>query len=263
MDFSKKLDTIVGSNNSLVCVGLDPELEKLPKGYLSKKDPIYEFNRDIIDSTTHLVCSYKPNIAFYEAYGLDGLDQLKKTLLYLQNDYPQIPIILDAKRADIANTAKMYAKAAFEYWCADAVTVYPHLGRDSLQPFFAYDDKLTIILIKTSNPDAKLFQDMKVNGSPYYLELAGEIAKWSQSNIGLFVGATYPADLEKIRSIFPNKIILCAGFGAQKAKIKAAVQAGIDKGKKGIIFNASRSIIYSNNPARAAQNLRDEINKYR
>lgn len=263
MDFLQKLEKIARKNNSLVCVGLDPQLEKLPKGYLLKKDPIYEFNRDIINKTAHFVCSYKPNIAFYEAYGLNGLSQLKQTIEYIKSQYPQIPLILDAKRADIANTARMYAKAAFEYWGADAVTVYPHLGLDSLEPFLSYTDKHTFLLVKTSNPDSETFQNLKTKDGFYYIAMAKQIRKWDKKNIGIFAGATYQGEIAKLREIFPNKIFLSAGVGAQGAELEKCVKAGIDKNKKGIIFNASRSIIYSKDPKSAARNLRDEINKYR
>ena len=258
MDFQQKFSKIVQKNNSLLCIGLDSEVEKIP-GNLS----LFEFNKKIIDQSFDLVCAYKPNIAFYEAEGIKGFRELEKTIRYLKNNHPQIPIILDSKRADIANTAKMYAKSVFEYWAADATTVYPHLGLDSLQPFFNYQDKSVFLLIKTSNPDAKTFQDLKSEGQPYWLNVAHEIKKWNIDNLGIFVGATYPQDLKNVRKLFPDNIILSAGFGAQKGKIKEAVKAGVDKNGSGVIFNASRSIIFSDNPRLEAQKLRDEINKYR
>lgn len=269
MNFQHRLNQIIKKNNSLVCVGLDPELEKLPRHLLSKRDPIVQFNKAIIDATADLVCAYKPNIAFYEAHGLDGLKQLKKTIDYLKRRYPDIPIILDAKRADIANTAKMYAQAAFDYWQADAITVYPHLGLDSLEPFLSYKDKLIIVLIKTSNPDSGVFQDLPVKGVPYYIAIANEIKKWPHQNLGIFVGATYPRQLKKLRELFPNHIFLSAGFGVQKGMIEQAVKAGIDTYKKGIMFNASRSILYVDGDHFAqkarvkAQKLRNLINTYR
>ena len=259
MDFQDKFKNIVSKNNSLLCVGLDPDVEKIK----NVKDPIFTFNKQIIDKTFDLVCSYKPNIAFYEAYGIKGLLELKKTITYLQKYYKQIPIILDAKRADVGNTAKMYAKSVFDYWKSDAVTVYSYLGRDSLQPFFNYKNKLIIVLLKTSNPDSEMFQNIQVDGDPYYLKVAREIEKWDCSNLGIFAGATYPDDLRAIRKIFPNKVMLSAGFGAQGANIKHAVEAGVDGDGAGIMFNASRSIIYSRDPRKEAQNLKDEINKYR
>lgn len=258
MDFKTKLSNIVKKNNSLLCVGLDPDVGKIPE-----KLSIFQFNKLIIDATAGLVCAYKPNIAFYEAYGIEGLSQLKLTIDYLKSDYPDIPIVLDAKRADIPNTARMYAKAVFEYWRSDAVTVYPHLGLDSVLPFLEYKDKLTILLIKTSNADSGMFQNLKTKGGPYYMELAKTISRWNWDNLGIFVGATYPQELKEVRQIFPAAIFLSAGLGEQKAQIEKAVKAGIDKNGAGVMFNASRSIIYSQDPKKSAQNLRDEINKYR
>lgn len=268
---SAKIQNQIKKNNSLVCVGLDPEYD-LVKGRTlstslkkagSQGPSLFEFNEWIIDQTADLVCAYKPNIAFYEAEGASGLSDLKKTIEYLQSQYPQIPVILDAKRADVPNTARMYAKSAFEYWQADAVTVYPHLGFDSVEPFLKYKDKLTILLFKTSNPDSGIFQNLEVHGEPYYLKIAQEIKKWKDDNIGIFVGATYPNELATLRKIFPDKMFLSAGIGAQSAQIEKAVKAGVDKSGAGIMFNASRSIIYDQSPRKAAQKLKDEINKYR
>lgn len=257
MDFTKKFSNTVKNNNSLVCVGLDPDPEKI------NKNSIFSFNENIVNLTHNLVCAYKPNIAFYESFGVGGLLELKKTIEHLKSKFPQIPIVLDAKRGDIPNTARMYAKAVFEYWRADAVTVYPHLGYDSVQPFLEYKDKLTILLLKTSNPDSGTFQNLRVEDKPYYLKMAEEIAKWKNDNIGIFCGATYPEELSSLRKIFPDHIFLSAGIGAQSAEIKAAVQSGVDKNGSNIMFNASRSIIYNQDPKAAAQKLRDEINKYR
>ena len=263
MDFQDKFQNIVAKNNSLLCVGLDPKLERIKKQTVYKGESLVKFNMSIVNQTADLVCAYKPNIAFYEALGIEGLKYLKQTVDYLKRNYPNIPIVLDAKRADIANTAKMYATAIFDIWGADATTVYPHLGFDSLEPFFAYKQKLTIVIIKTSNPDASTFQNLKVGGEPYYMKVAKEIKKWDKPNLGVFVGATYPQDLKNVRKLFPHNIILSAGFGAQGGKIKEAVKAGVDKTGGGIMFNASRSIIFSQNPKKEAQKLRDEINKYR
>lgn len=270
MTFKQKLDQVIEKNNSLLCIGLDPELEKIPDSLKKNNEPMFEFNKAVIDSTKDLVCAYKPNIAFYEAYGLEGLKQLKKTIAYLKNQYPQIPLILDAKRADIGNTAKMYAKAVFDYWQADAVTVYPFLGLDAVQPFLVYQDKLIILLIKTSNPDAGMFQDLKVGNEAFYLKLAKEISQWDYKNIGIFIGATYPDELKKVRTIFPEAVFLSAGLGSQGGEVEQAVKAGVDRHQKGIMFNASRSIIYASpnkdfaQAAREkAKELRDKINQYR
>ncbi len=270
MNFLSKLEQIIEKNNSLLCIGLDPEIEKLPQSVKSSDDPLFAFNKAIIDATADLVCAFKPNIAFYEAEGIKGLESLKKTIEYLQKSYADIPIVLDAKRGDIGNTAKMYAKAAYDYFKADAVTVFPHLGKDSLLPFFEYKEKLTIALIKTSNPDSGMFQDLPVDGKPYYIKVAEELKAWNIENLGIFVGATYPEELKKVRELFPETIFLSAGFGAQEAEIGEAVKAGIDRNKSGIMFNASRSILYASSnedfakrAKEKAKETRDTINKYR
>lgn len=258
MTFKQKLQNIFEKNNSLLCVGLDPELEKIPSG-LSQ----FQFNKQIIDQTYKYVCAYKPNSAFYEAAGIEGLQSLKETITYLKKAHPDIPIILDAKRGDIGNTAKMYARAMYDYWQADAATIFPHLGFDAIEPFLKYEDKLTILLFKTSNPDSGTFQNLEVNGVPYYLKIAETVKNWNKKNVGIFVGATYPAEMRSLRDLFPDNIFLSAGLGAQGAEIKEIVEAGIDKNNAGIMFNASRSIIHDDDPGDAAKKLRDEINSYR
>ena len=183
MNFKQKLEKIVKKNNSLLCIGLDTDLEKIPKFLLKGSDPIFSFNKSIIDTTCDLVCCYKPNIAFYEACGIKGLQSLKKTIEYLKTNHSDTPIVLDAKKGDIGNTAEMYAKSAFEYWGADAVTAYPNFGLDSLLPFLRYEQKLIILLLKTSNPDSKTFQDIYVNGEQYFMKMGRVIKKWKYNNI--------------------------------------------------------------------------------
>lgn len=270
MKWRIKFDEAIKNNNSLLCIGLDPDSEKIPKHLLGNSDPIFSFNKAIIDSTHNIACVFKPNIAFYEALGITGLHSLKRTIEYIRQAYPGLPIIMDAKRADIANTASLYAKSAFEYWDVDAITVFPNLGLDSLLPFLSYKEKMTIILIKTSNPDAPMFQNLIVDNEPYYLRMAKTIRTWTHENIGIFVGATYPKELEEIRNVFPNHFFLSAGMGAQSAEIELAVKAGVDKNRAGIMFNASRSILYAGEgedfaekAREAAIILRDTINKYR
>lgn len=240
-------------------------LTKFQKNLKKKNDPIFEFNKYIIKQTYDLVCAYKPNIAFYEAYGINDLKSLKKTIDYLRKNYSSIPIILDAKRGDIGNTAGYYAKALYEYWDADAATVYPHLGKDSLLPYLKYKDKCTILLIKTSNPDSGVFQNLKVgiNKEPYYLVMAREISKWKYKNIGLMVGATYPEELRSVRKLFPHSPILMPGIGTQNAELGKAVKAGIDRNRDNLICNSSRDIIYSINPRQRAVEARDALNKFR
>jgi orotidine-5'-phosphate decarboxylase len=268
--FIKKLEAVQKKNNSLVCVGLDPDLKKFPHHITSCKGRVFTFNKAIIDATYDLVCAYKPNMAFYEAEGEEGLRALKKTIVYLRKNYPQIPVILDAKRADIGNTAAFYAKAIFDYWQADATTVYPFLGYDSVKPFLDYQDKYIFFLVRTSNPDAKMFQDVQVKNQPYFLYLGKQVKKWPGENVGVFCGATYPWELGQIRQLFPQRPILTAGIGAQGGQTKLAVKAGINKKGQNLICNSSRSIIYASSgkdfaqAARlAADNLRKKINKYR
>lgn len=249
MKFQDKFQNIIKKNNSLVCVGLDQDN--------------FDFNKKIIDETHDLVCAYKPNSAFYEAAGVAGAQSLEDSINYLKEKYPEIPIVLDAKRADVPNTAKQYAKAAFETLGADAVTVLSYIGPDSLEPFFEYEDKLTIVIFKTSNPNSGTFQNLKVGDTEYYLKVAQEIGSWKKDNLGVFVGATYPAEMKKLREIFPDNVFLSAGIGAQGAEVEAIVKAGVDKNGGNIMFNASRSIINDQNPKEAAKKLRDEINKYR
>lgn len=245
--FYSKLQNAIEKNNSLLCIGLDPDSAKTSK-------PFFEFNKTIIDSTADLVCAYKPNIAFYEAVGIDGLTQLKKTIEYIHTKYPEIPVILDAKRADVPNTAKMYAKAVFEYWNADAATIFPFLGYDSVEPFFKYEDKSPIVIIKTSNKDASTVEN------PNILE---EVKKWAFPNLSLFVGATDPESLGKVRRLFPQNPILTAGIGAQGASIEKSVKAGVDANSSNLICNSSREIIYADNPREKAIEIRDIINSYR
>ena len=240
-----------------MCVGLDPEIEKIPKN-----KSIFKFNKDIIEKTADLVACYKPNIAFYESFGIEGLRQLKKTLDHIKKYYPNVPIILDAKRADIPNTAKHYAKSLFDYWGADAATVYPNLGYDSVEPFLNYKNKLTILIIKTSNKDSKKTQDINIKGEPYYLKIAKEIKRWNKKNVGLFVGATYPKDMKNVRKIFPNNFFLSAGIGSQGANIKEIVMTGKGIGFPNISFNASRSIIFASNPRDEASKLKNLINSF-
>lgn len=270
MNFRQKVESITATNNSLLCVGLDPDIEKLPLHLLTQKDPFFRFNKEVIDATHDLVCVYKPNIAFYEAEGLTGLTSLKKTIEYIHTTYPEIPVLLDAKRGDIGNTAAKYAKGIFEYWKADAVTVFPHLGLDAIKPFLAYKDCMTIVLIKTSNPDSGMFQDLPVNGIPHHLAMSEIIKTWDYENLGIFVGATYPEELKAVRAVFPNRLFLTAGLGTQGGDTEKVVKAGTDKNDSGIMLNVSRSSLYVSTQKDFAQRaraeaikLRDKINMFR
>lgn len=272
MNFQQKLDNIISRNNSLLCVGLDPDLDKLPKHLLNLDDPIFEFNKAIIDATHDLVCAYKPNSAFYEELGSDGIDQLKQTCDYIYTTYPQIPIILDAKRADIGSTNKGYVKFTFEYLNVDAVTLHPYLGSEALAPFLERQDKGCIILCRTSNPGAGEFQDIVLNNEPLYIHVAKKVVSaWNKNNnCMLVVGATYPEELKKVRDLAGDMTFLVPGIGAQGGDIEKTVKAGLNSHKKGMIINSSRGIIFASNGTdfaekarQEAQQLQNEINRYR
>jgi orotidine-5'-phosphate decarboxylase len=269
MDFREKLTNATRRNASLLCIGLDPDPERMPA-----KTGVFKFNRDIIDATTDLVCAYKPNLAFYEALGSDGLDALRRTVEHIPED---IPVILDAKRGDIGNTARAYARALFDYLGGDAVTVNPYLGFDSVEPFIEYQDKGIFILCRTSNAGALDFQSLRCEAEsgtePHSLFeiVASKARQWNQhGNIGLVVGATYPEELKLIRSAHPNLPILIPGIGAQGGDLAAAVGYGVNGQGEMAIINSSRQILYASSEKdfadaarRAAAGLREQINHYR
>lgn len=263
--------------NTLVCVGLDSDYAQLPasvKQGRSIEDAVFAFNREIIDATHDLVCAYKPNAAFYEAQGDNGLRALMQTVHYIHEVYPHIPVILDAKRADIGSTNLGYAAAAFDIIGADAITVHPYLGKEALAPFLVRKEKGIIVLAKTSNAGASEFQDLRVGdaGEPLYQVVARHVAQsWNTNgNCAVVVGATYPADLSKVRAIIGDMPVLIPGIGTQGGEVAAIVNAGKDSRGWGMIISASRSIIFASKErdfARAARHateqLRVEINSYR
>lgn len=272
MNFREKFDAIVNKNNSLLCVGLDSERAKLPHHLLKDKTPQFTFNKAIIDATHGLVCCYKINTAFYEAYGVEGIKQLKQTCDYMNERYSDIPFILDAKRADIGNTNTGYKTFAFDWLKADAITIHPYLGKEAVQPFLDRKEKGIFILCRTSNPGAGEFQDLQTKGKPLYQIVAEHVAKdWDDNhNCGLVVGATYPTELKNVRHIVGNMPILIPGIGAQGADIEQTVKAGIDSTGKRAIIHAARSIIFASSNGSFAQKarveamkLRDTINIYR
>jgi len=232
-------------------------------------DPVepgqFEFNKRIIDQTAQFAAAFKPNIAFYEAYGEQGLKELKLTMEYLQKNYPDIFTICDAKRADIGSTNEGYVKAIFDYFGFDAMTLHPYLGAEALEPFLSRKDKASIILCRTSNPGAGELQDLQSDGKPLWQIVAEKISKeWNKNNnCMLVVGATYPVELKKIREIAGDMTFLVPGVGAQGGSVKEAVQAGINSKGKGMIINSARGIIFAADPAAEAKKLRDEINQYR
>jgi orotidine-5'-phosphate decarboxylase len=272
MDFKTKLKSSVKTNNSLLCVGLDPEEAKIPD-HITGEDRIFKFTKAIVDSTADLVCAFKPNSAFFEGSGADGINQLHEICEYIRTTYPSIPIILDFKRADIGNTNNAYAEYAFEYLKVDAITVNPYLGSETLEPFLQYKDKGIIVLCRTSNPGASEIQDLDVNGKKLYEVIAEKVkTNWnSNNNCLLVVGATYPEELAKVRMIVGDDMsILVPGIGAQGGDADAMVKAGVNKHGTGIIVNSSRGIIFASNGkdfdmvARdSAIKIRDQINNSR
>lgn len=266
MNFIDKLLSASRRNKSLLCVGLDTEPSLIPN-YFS----VLEFNRQIIDATKDLVCAYKPNLGFYEAQGIEGMEILQETVHYIPDD---IPVIADAKRGDIGNTAKGYAKAIFEIFGFDAVTVSPYLGLDSLEPFTAYADKGVFVLCRTSNPGAVDFQSLECeteNGKrPLYEIIARKVSELNiNSNVGLVVGATYPEELRSVRALQPEMPFLIPGIGAQGGDLEKTVRYGTDRHGEKAVINSSRQILYAsrgNDFAEAARRVagetRDNINRY-
>lgn len=272
MTFFEKLDKSVKKNNSLLCVGLDTDLKRIPKHLLKEKNPVATFNKAIIDATHDLVCAYKPNSAYYEAMGAEGIIHLQKTVEYIQTTYPHIPVLFDAKSADIGSTSEQYAVSVFEYLKFDAVTVNPYLGYDSLEPFLRWKDKGIIILCRTSNPGATDFQDLLVKGKPLYVTVAKKVVEWDKTthNCLMVVGATWPKQLKEIRKITPKMNFLVPGVGSQGGNLEGILRVGLRKDKAGLIINAARSIIYAGSGKDYAQKareealkLRDQINSYR
>lgn len=258
MIFQEKLDKIVRKNKSLVCVGLDSDLSKI------EEENQFSFNKKIIEATHDLVCSYKLNSAFYESIGHIGIKALKDTCDYLKNKYPEIPIIIDAKRADIGNTNNGYVQFVFTYLNADAVTLHPYFGEEAIRPFLDCKDKGIIILCKTSNPGSGEFQDLKVGGISLYKLVAKNVAKkWNiNKNCMLVVGATYPEELRQVRKIVGDMTLLVPGIGAQGGDLEATLKAGLNSKKQGLMINSSRGIIFAKNPREEAEKLRNSINKF-
>ncbi|MFH6769686.1 orotidine-5'-phosphate decarboxylase [Gaetbulibacter aquiaggeris] len=237
----------IHKKKSFLCIGLDVDLNKIPQHLLKKEDPIFEFNKAIIDATHHLCVAYKPNTAFYEAYGLKGWKALEKTIDYLNNNYPDIFTIADAKRGDIGNTSSMYAKAFFEDLGFDSVTVAPYMGKDSVEPFLAFKNKHTILLALTSNEGAYDFQTKSIEGLELYKTVLATSKSWNNSeNLMYVVGATKAEYLVEIRQIIPHNFLLVPGVGAQGGSLEDVCKYGITK-NIGLLINSSRSIIYASN----------------
>ncbi|MGB0879188.1 MAG: orotidine-5'-phosphate decarboxylase [Polaribacter sp.] len=244
---TQQLVVQIKKKKSFLCIGLDVDLAKIPPHLLKKKNPIFAFNKAIIDATHHLCVAYKPNIAFYEAYGIKGWKALKKTIQYINKNYPEIFTIADAKRGDIGNTSTMYAKAFFEDLEFDAVTVAPYMGKDSVEPFLAFKDKHTILLALTSNLGAFDFQTKMIDNKEVYKEVLQVSKSWKNAeNMMYVVGATKAEYFKEIRKIVPNSFLLVPGVGVQGGNLQTVCKYGLSK-NIGLLVNSSRGIIYASN----------------
>ncbi|MDY8134162.1 orotidine-5'-phosphate decarboxylase [Aquimarina sp. 2201CG5-10] len=262
---TQELVAQIHKKKSFLCIGLDVDLTKIPKHLLNEEDPIFEFNKAIIDATHHLTVAYKPNTAFYEAYGIKGWRSLEKTIQYLNANHPEIFTIADAKRGDIGNTSTMYAKAFFEDLAFDSVTVAPYMGKDSVEPFLAFDNKHTILLALTSNQGAFDFQMQPLmHKTPLYQEVLGESLTWKNSeNLMYVVGATKAEFVGEIRKIVPKSFLLVPGVGAQGGNLQDVCKYGLND-QIGLLINSSRGIIYASDGmdyATAAADKASELQK--
>ena len=274
MTFIEKLSAAWSANNSLLCVGLDPDIAKFPSHLQQQPDAIFTFCKEIIDATAATACAFKPQIAYFSA--LRAEDQLEAICDYLRANYPQIPIVMDAKRGDIGATAEQYAREAFERYGADAVTVSPYMGFDSVAPYLEWKDRGAIVLCRTSNAGGSDLQFLKVDGVPLYQHVARLVAdKWNTNGqCGLVVGATFPQELAQVRSIIGDMPLLVPGVGAQGGDIQATVNAGKTANGMGMMINSSRAILYAKPDQasgedfaqaarRVAEETRDAINRFR
>ena len=266
-DFKTRLRNAMTARNSLVCVGLDPQPGR------PHKSEIFEFNRKIVDETADFVAAYKPQSAFYEAAGDEGWAALGKTIEYIRKGAPHALVILDVKRGDVPNTAEACAEMAFDHFKADAATVNPYMGSDGVKPFLRRPGRGAFVLCRTSNPESDIFQRLWVAKDEdqekprrLYEEVAMRIAEWGiehGGNVGAVVGATYPDELERVRELCPSVPLLVPGIGAQGGDLERSVRAGLDSDGFGLLINSSRSLIYADDPRRATEWLREQINVVR
>tara|TARA_B110000003_G_scaffold276446_1_gene322976 strand:- start:27323 stop:28135 length:813 start_codon:yes stop_codon:yes gene_type:complete len=252
--------TQIQKKKSFLCIGLDVDLQKIPLFLLEKEDPIFEFNKAIIDATNHLCVAYKPNTAFYEAYGIKGWKSLEKTINYINEKYPEIFTIADAKRGDIGNTSSMYAKAFFEDLAFDSVTVAPYMGKDSVEPFLAFKNKHTILLALTSNQGAYDFQTKSIDQKEVYKHVLETSKIWRNSkNLMYVVGATKASYLADIRKIVPDSFLLVPGVGAQGGNLREVCKYGMNE-QVGLLINSSRGIIYASKEKNFAEAAAQKAN---
>jgi orotidine-5'-phosphate decarboxylase len=270
MTFIESLNAAWARNNSLLCVGLDPDPEKFPSHLQGRHDGIFEFCKEIADTTADLVCCFKPQIAYFAARRAE--DQLEALIAHIHEKHPGIPVILDAKRGDIGSTAEQYAIEAFERFQADAITANPYMGRDSAEPYLAYKDKGVILLCRTSNPGGSDLQFLDVGGMKLYERVARLVAsEWNTTGqCALVVGATFPAEIARVRELTGDMPLLVPGIGAQGGDIEATVNAGRTKNGTGLMINSSRAILYASKgedfadaARQAAMATRGAINQYR
>ena len=277
MKFISKLETRWAHSNSLLCVGLDPQLDRIPERFKKQNSPYLDFCTAIVDATHELVCCFKPQVAYFSAVGAE--DQLEKLVGYIKDQHPDIPVILDAKRGDIGSTAALYAKEAYERYGADAVTVNPYLGFESIEPYMKYEDKGIVVLCRTSNPGSDWLQKDKKDSVPLYQRVAEQVADWNKEDqFVLVTGATYPEELGEVRKIVGRMPLLVPGIGAQGGDIKSVLEVGLDQKAQGLIISSSREILYAHENSDkdhssdleklseagiVARQTRDMINKFR
>jgi orotidine-5'-phosphate decarboxylase len=268
--FHAKLSARWRAANSLLCVGLDPDPERLPAPLRGSVDAIFRFCREIVDATAELACAFKPQIAYFAAARAEN--QLEQLMAHLRREHPLVPVILDAKRGDIGATAEHYAREAFERYGADAVTLSPYMGKDSIDPFLVYADRGAFLLCRTSNAGGADVQMLDVAGVPLYQRLATMAAdKWNAGGqLGLVVGATYPAELARVRTLVGDMPLLVPGIGVQGGDVAACVAAGQTADGTGMVINSSRAILYAGDgldyaerAREVARATRDEINRHR
>ena len=277
MKFISKLETRWAHSNSLLCVGLDPQLDRIPERFKKQNSPYLDFCTAIVDATHELVCCFKPQVAYFSAVGAE--DQLERLVLYIKEQHPDIPVILDAKRGDIGSTAALYAKEAYERYGADAVTVNPYLGFESIEPYMKYEDKGIVVLCRTSNPGSDWLQKDKRDSVPVYQRVAKQVADWNKEDqFVLVTGATYPEELGEVRKIVGRMPLLVPGIGAQGGNVKSVLEVGLDQKAQGLIISSSREILYAHEKpdsdrqldseklseaGAVARQTRDIINKFR
>lgn len=261
----RKLERRMEACGSLLCVGLDPDLERIPARFGRGADALFAFCREVIDATAPYTCALKPNTAFFEAYGSRGWDALARVFAYLRESHPEVFTVCDAKRADIGNTNRGYVAAVFDGLGADAITLHPYLGAEALRPFLEREDRVSIVLCRTSNAGAGEMQDLELAGQPLWAHVTRRVAQdWnSGGNCMLVVGATWPEEMRRIRELAPDMTFLVPGIGAQGGDLQATVRAGLRADGKGLMLSSSRAILYAADPAKAARETMDAINAVR